>query len=345
MAVLGDVLDGRIMAPVTRRGAGHARATAAIALAAVIAAGCRAEPPVESAARKADPQNSPGLLAAGGLVPFDAPVDRLGELPRDPYADSIHPDPRMAERIRRGYDLFRRTPELAPDFGGNDLSCASCHLNGGQRERALPLVGVSGTFPQYRTRDDRLVTLEDRIAGCFKRSMNGTAPPRNHPVSLALAAYIAWLSHGQPTGEKPSWTGLNEIPVEARIPIGELDPAEGERLYIAQCAACHGVDGQGLPLGGALEGFRPGPLWGERSWNDGAGAARVWKLAGYIRWAMPLTDPGSLTDEEAQAIAAWINTQERPAYPTKAADFPAGGRPADAVYDTLVFARHPYRAN
>jgi len=111
-----------------------------------------------------------------------------------------------------------------------------------------------------------------------------------------------------------------------------------------QCAACHGVDGQGLPMGGVMEGFQPGPLWGDRSWNDGAGAARVWKLAGYIRWAMPLTAPGSLTDEQAQRIAAWINTQERPAYPNKAADFPAGGRPMDAVYDTLIFARHPYRA-
>ena len=282
-------------------------------------------------------------LADGGLVPFDAGVDRLGELPRDPFADSIHPDERMAERIRYGYDLFRRTPELAPDFSGNDLSCASCHLNGGQKERALPLVGVSGTFPQYRTRDARLVTMEDRIGGCFKRSMSGTAPPQNHPVSLALAAYIAWLSEGHPTGQKPGWTGLNAIPVEARVPVVKLDPAEGEALYLAQCAACHGVDGQGLPLGGVMEGFQPGPLWGPRSWNDGAGAARIWKLAGYIRWAMPLTAPGSLSDRDSQLIAAWINAQERPAYPNKAADFPAGGRPGDAVYDTLIFAQHPYR--
>ena len=53
--------------------------------------------------------------------------------------------------------------------------------------------------------------------------------------------------------------------------------------------------------------------------------------------------PGSLSDEEAQLIAAYINSQERPEYPDKAGDFPAGGRPADAVYDTLVFAKHPYR--
>jgi len=97
----------------------------------------------------------------------------------------------------------------------------------------------------------------------------------------------------------------------------------------------------GYNLGGLAE---PAPLWGPRSWNDGAGAARIWQLAGYIRYAMPLTAPGSLTDEEAQVISAWINSHDRPVFPTKAADFPEGGRPADAVYDTLVFPTHPLMA-
>jgi thiosulfate dehydrogenase len=273
-------------------------------------------------------------------VPASARIERADEFPRDPRVEDLGVPPQLAEEIRRGFDVFMRTPELAPEFSGNGLTCGNCHLNGGQRELALPLVGVAGTFPQYRRRDDRLVTLEDRIGGCFKRSMNGTAPPQNHPVSLALAAYIAWLSEGHPAGVKPAWTGLNAIPAEAQIPVEQLRPERGEELYVLHCLACHGPDGQGF----AMVQATPGPLWGEASWNDGAGAARVWKLAGFIRYAMPLTAPGSLTDEESQLIAAYINAQARPAFPSKATDFPAGGRPADAVYDTLIFARHPYRS-
>lgn len=271
------------------------------------------------------------------LIASTATLERVGELLYDPMADSIHPDPRMASMIRLGFQISQDPQTYASEFVGNDLTCGNCHLNAGQRDRALPLLGVAATFPQYRRRDDRLVSLEDRIAGCFKRSMNGTAPPYDHPVMLALDAYLNWLSEGFAMGERPSWLGQNEIAVEARIPIEELDVNGGEELYNLHCAPCHGLDGQGIDLILA----KPGPLWGPLSWNDGAGAARIWKLAGYIKHAMPLTAPGTLTDEEAQLISAYVNSHERPEYPDKESDFPDGTRPADAVYDTLVFSTHP----
>lgn len=122
------------------------------------------------------------------------------------------------------------------------------------------------------------------------------------------------------------------IAQENLIPVEQLDPVLGRELYTRHCTMCHGADGQGVEI----EGVKPGPLWGARSWNDGAGAARVYTLAGYIRYAMPLTQPGILTDEEAQHVAAWINAQERPSYAGKAEDYPAGA-PVDAVY----YPRYP----
>lgn len=274
------------------------------------------------------------------LVPADATIDDVNLLPRDPRTEEVDPDPRVAEQIRLGFNIARDPRAFGADeFVGNELSCFSCHMNGGQRERALPLVGVAGLFPLYRGRDDRLVTLTERIEGCFKRSMNGTAPPPDHPVSLALNAYVTWLSRGQPVGESPPWRGQNQIPAEARLAIADLDVERGRQLYEEACTICHGSDGQGVDLGLA----RPGPLWGEGSWNDGAGVSRIWTFAGFIRWAMPLNAPGTLTDEEAQHIAAYVNSHDRPVFPSKAADYPGGGRPGDAVYDTLVFPVHPLR--
>jgi thiosulfate dehydrogenase len=318
--------------PSVRTGASHAAVWTTFALVAVL--GCGGAPADEET-----PPEASDAFVRSDLIPASATLERVGLLIMDPLGDSIHPDPRMAEMISLGYQIFQDPQTYAAEFVGNDLTCGNCHLNGGQRDRALPLIGSGATFPQYRRRDDRLVSLEDRIGGCFKRSMNGTAPPHDHPVTIALDAYINWLSQGFAVGERPEWLGQNEIAPEARIPIEDLDIVRGESLFRTYCAPCHGVDGQGIDLILA----KPGPLWGPRSWNDGAGAARVWKLAGYIRYAMPLVDPGSLTDEQAQQIAAYINSHDRPEYWDKVSDFPAGNRPGDAVYDTLVFPRHPLK--
>ena len=112
------------------------------------------------------------------------------------------------------------------------------------------------------------------------------------------------------------------------IPIDNLDPGTGEAIFLERCTTCHGADGQGVAVGDKI----PGPLWGPDSWNDGAGAARVYTLAGIIRYSMPYLDPGSLTDEESQQLAAFINSRPRPSYPFKDRDYRSDKVPVDAVY-------------
>lgn len=273
------------------------------------------------------------------LVPHTAAYDQVSTLPRDPATDPLPDDAFEAEQVRLGYQIVRDPQQYAAAFVGNEMRCGNCHLNGGQRERALPYVGIAGVFPEYRARDGRLIDLASRIGDCFERSLNGPRPPNDSPEVMAVAAYIAWLSEGQPVGKSPAWRGQNQIAPEARIPIEALDVARGEQAYRTTCTACHDADGRGIDIGGPV----PGPLWGEGSWNDGAGAARVYTLAGYIRYAMPLTSPGILSDEDAQHIAAFINAHERPSFPRKAQDFPNGDVPIDAVYYPQRYAQNPLR--
>ena len=47
---------------------------------------------------------------------------------------------------------------------------------------------------------------------------------------------------------------------------------------------------------------------------------------------MPYLNPGVLTDEEAQQIAAYITSKPRPVYPYKDQDYQTEPRPVDAVY-------------
>lgn len=301
------------------------RMRAAVALLVLTLTGCEREAP----APRGEPVEPSAPEAAGAppLIPADATFDQVNAVVREPVGDELPADSLLAEQIRLGFRIIENTPQHAPEYSGNDLSCGNCHLNAGQRLRGLPYVGIAATFPEPRRREGRLFSLEDRIRGCFMRSMNGVQPPYDSPELLAVSAYIHWLSEGQPIGESPEWRGQNVIAEENLIPIEELDPVRGRQLYAQYCVACHGADGQGVDL----QSVKPGPLWGPRSWNDGAGLSRVYTLAGYLRYAMPLTQPGVLTDEEAQHVAAYITAQDRPSYPGKANDYP-GGAPVDAVY-------------
>jgi len=272
------------------------------------------------------------------------------DVPLNPLKDASLGNSTLSEQVRWGYKLFTDTPHEVPRFTGGKVACANCHLNAGQRERALPLVGVAGMFPEYNNRAARLISLNDRIVDCFMRSENapgrwttdaaggdGSEPdhadaeamptPSSKEV-LAISAYITWLAKGHAVGANPTWRGQNAIAQDKLVPVPKFDVARGETVFIERCTSCHGADGQGVQIGDK----KAGPLWGPDSWNDGAGAARVYTLAGIIRYTMPYLDPGSLSDEDAQHVAAFINSKPRPSYPFKPRDYPGGKVPVDAVY-------------
>lgn len=274
---------------------------------------------------------------AGPLISSKTTMVTAWEIPHNPLTDaSLDDKSKLSEEIRWGFRIFTNTPTEAARFTPGKISCSNCHLNAGQREKSLPIVGITGMFPEYNRRSGRLFTLGDRIVDCFLRSQNATGAPdpnAERPTQtskevLAVAAYLTWLSKGYAVGANPTWRGQNVIPAANLIPVDKLEPAQGEALFADRCTTCHGVDGQGVAVGDK----KPAPLWGPDSWNDGAGAARVYTLAGIIRFSMPYLNPGSLSDVEAQQIAAFINSKPRPAYPGKGDDYRTEKLPVDAVY-------------
>jgi thiosulfate dehydrogenase len=311
-----------------------ALAWTALALAAAAASGC-------SRAK---------ATMSGPLISAKTTMVTAWEIPRNPTSDPTLGKSVLADQIRWGYKIFVDTPHEAARFTGGTVSCANCHLNAGQRERAMPLVAVAGMFPEYNNRAARLISLGDRVVDCFLRSENAvgrlglnaagdegveasataadeTLTPASKEV-LAVSAYLAWLSQGYPVGVTPAWRGQNAVAQNKLVPIDGLDIRRGETVFMERCTSCHGENGQGVQIGDK----KAGPLWGPASWNDGAGAARVYTLAGIIRYSMPYLDPGSLSDEDAQHVAAYITSKPRPVYPFKARDYAGGKVPVDAVY-------------
>src|SRR5437868_1495731 len=94
------------------------------------------------------------LLLAVQLIPESAPIATAAERVKDPVREHAPAE------VRQGYRLFQDTRGR---FTRSALSCGTCHLNAGQKEGALPLVGIASIFPEYNKRSGRVFTLEDRI--------------------------------------------------------------------------------------------------------------------------------------------------------------------------------------
>ena len=140
----------------------------------------------------------------------------------------------------------------------------------------------------------------------------------------AILAYMQWLSREVPTGKSVTGRGflrMNNVPIP--------DPVRGAQIYAQKCAVCHGEEGQGTAPSG--ENRYP-PLWGPRSFNIGAGMARLNTAAAFIKTNMPFGQGGSLSDQEAYDVAAFFTRQPRPDFAGKTNDWPKGGKPLDARY-------------
>src|SRR3954469_12840027 len=160
-----------------------------------------------AACSPAPPQPPSAGHTAGPLVSSRTTMVTAWELPKNPLTDpALDDESRLSKEIRSGFRIFTNTPGEAARFTPGRMSCSNCHLNAGQREKSLPLVGVVGMFPEYNRRSGRLFSLGDRIVDCFLRSQNASGA-REHEANaelpsltskevLAVSAYLTWLSKG-----------------------------------------------------------------------------------------------------------------------------------------------------
>lgn len=287
------------------------------------------------------------------------PSPTVSEAPASPQQNALAwriptamPTGTAGEAIQRGEALITQTAQyLGPDvadpakrIAGSHLACKSCHLNAGKQANALGFVGITARYPRYRGRENREVSLAERVNGCFERSLNGKALPENSREMQDILAYMQWLSQDVPTGAKMQGQGLPEI----ELPERAADPVKGQAIYTTKCAACHQPTGAGLfvdPKKPTM-GYVYPALWGNDSYNTGAGMYRMITAAKYIKANMPFGSP-TLSAEEAFDVAAYINSQPRPVKANLDKDFPdRSKKPVDAAFppwpDSFSAQQHKY---
>jgi thiosulfate dehydrogenase len=214
-------------------------------------------------------------------------------------------DEKLTRVVRLGEAIVENTIShpVSKDYVGNSLNCTSCHLDNGRHPKAGTFFGTAAAYPAWSPRENRVITLEDRVLNCFMRSCNGIRPPLGSEVSVAVTAYITSLSQGQPLAMNPNRPIGPGALKQLEVKVDQADIKRGASLYASRCSECHQQHGQG-------DKDNP-PVWGKRSYNDGAGLSSVENLAAWLKVAMP-KDETDLTDQQALDIATFVNSQKRP---------------------------------
>ncbi len=262
-------------------------------------------------------------------------VDKAGQKVGDyqvPNDLSIANEPN-AEEIRYGKALLNETKRLLPNNVGASMNCNSCHIAEGKQEHGAPYLTSLPQYPKVMPRAGKMVDMTMRINGCFQRSMNGKPLDVNSKEMKAMVAYMAWLSKMQPKDVKVKL--VNSGPVDEKL-VPDIN--RGKNIYVAQCATCHGNNGEGLKDKRGNIVFPP--LWGDESFNIGAGMARTYKAAQFVKYNMPMAvqkngtwgQGGVLTDQEAVDVAEYFTHMPRPDFAGKVKDWPNGKKPKDARY-------------
>ena len=157
------------------------------------------------------------------------------------------------------------------------------------------------------------------------------APVRRGAAALAViaAACAAPSRDGQANENIPEHLGLGRpaaaaevaaVDVEvgpdgAGLPVGSGTPEQGASVFLMNCATCHGNNGEGRPP------LYPQIIGGPRGSFDFASDAKTPRTIGnywpyattvfdYVRRAMPLTAPRSLTDAQYYAVTAYLLERE-----------------------------------
>ena len=108
---------------------------------------------------------------------------------------------------------------------------------------------------------------------------------------------------------------IDVTPSGAGLPAGSGTAAQGAALYATNCASCHGANGEGKPPA------YPQLLGGPKGTFDFASDFKIPRTIGnywpyattlfdYIRRAMPLAAPGSLTPDQTYAVTAYLLSRE-----------------------------------
>jgi thiosulfate dehydrogenase len=239
-----------------------------------------------------------------------------------PPDTSMIPHDQFGDMVRYGRELVVHTAQyIGPEgsvghYLGNKMNCTNCHIDAGTRPFAFNFFTAHARYPQYRGRENKILTLGQRINNCIERPHSGRPLPLDSKEIIAMVCYMKWLGNHTPVGQHVR----GDEGLELDYPTRAADPIKGALIYATNCKSCHGEHGEGLYTADKKTYQYP-PLWGPMAYQKGSSPHRVLKMARFIKGNMPdkkaFWNKPYLTDEEAIDVAAFINDDRIHIHPEK----------------------------
>jgi cytochrome c len=124
-------------------------------------------------------------------------------------------------------------------------------------------------------------------------------------TSATMAAETPNLGQLTSARDLASWD-ISVGPDGVGLPAGRGTARQGEPIYAEKCASCHGAKGEGQPNDRLAGGH--GTLTGDGPAVKTVGSfwPHATTLFDYVRRAMPISEPQSLTANEVYAVSAYV---------------------------------------
>lgn len=129
-------------------------------------------------------------------------------------------------------------------------------------------------------------------------------------AALALVAFAAYAADAPNLGRvaTPEEVAAGDLivpPSGENLPQGSGSVAQGAMVYAEKCVACHGINGEDGPLGRLSGGM--GTIGTDAPIRT---VSSYWPYAttifDYVRRAMPINAPQSLSNDEVYAVTAYL---------------------------------------
>ena len=116
------------------------------------------------------------------------------------------------------------------------------------------------------------------------------------------------VAYGQPisAAELAAWDIDIRTSDGKGLPAGKGSVAQGKEVYEAKCLACHGENAKGGPVFGTMVGGVGSFTTNTRVLTPGSMYPYAPILFDYIRRAMPMNEPQTMTADEVYAVSAYL---------------------------------------
>lgn len=131
-------------------------------------------------------------------------------------------------------------------------------------------------------------------------------------TSVFAFAAVAAEGPGVSYGQKISEADVKALDIDviaqtgAGLPDGKGSVADGAKVFAEKCIACHGEGADGGSMYGAMHGGIGSFVTDKRKLTPGSMYPYAPILFDYIRRAMPMDSPQSLSDDEVYALSAYL---------------------------------------